>query len=187
MLKYSNVKMTRKGYALIELLVAATIFAIIIVAISSLFISGIRTQGRVLATQEVLDQASYVMEYVSRALRMAKKDESGTCISTVGNNYELTTNGIQFIDKDDVCTEFFLDSIDKQLKKRIGGTTSDLTSSNLQVNAFRISLSGEAPADGLQPKVTISLEMLGRKIIGMAKPKIQIQTSVSQRNLDMSP
>jgi len=127
------------------------------------------------------------MEYMSRALRMAKKElNAPTCLSSHGLNYELTANGILFIDKNNVCTEFFLDPIDKQLKQTALGVTSELTSSNLEVAAFRRNLTGaaEPPADELQPKVTIFLEILGREIIGMAKPKIHIQTTVSQRDLD---
>jgi prepilin-type N-terminal cleavage/methylation domain-containing protein len=185
MIRCLNDKTRGKGLTIIEMLVAVTMFSIAVGAISGIFISGIRTQRRVLATQELLDQTSYVLEYMGRALRMAKKDLTGTCITTTGNNYELTAEGITFIDhtEDSNCTEFILDGV--QIKKRIGVDTWDLTSSALQVNFLRFNLSGEPQTDNLQPIVTIFLDVSGRETGFGGRPRIQIQTSVSQRNLDI--
>jgi prepilin-type N-terminal cleavage/methylation domain-containing protein len=184
-----NVKMTNKGVTLIEMLVAVTIFAIIIAVISGLFISAVYNQRRLLANQELLDQASYILEYMGRALRMAKKDLGYGCLDNIGYNYQLIANGIKFIahkyeegtEGTDECTEFFLDA--GQLKKKIGADTWELTSSKLQVNSFRINISGESQTDNLQPRVTIFLDISGRELPG--RPRIQIQTTVSQRNLDV--
>jgi len=191
MRQFRNLTIKQKGQSLIEMLAAVTMFAITIGAISGLFISGIRSQRRVLATQELLDQTSYVLEYTGRALRMAKKELSSppACLTVCGRgcNYELTTNGIKFIDYRNVCTEFFLDTVNHQLEKTAEGTTLPLTSSKLQVNSLRINLSGEVQptADYLQPRVTIFLEIEGRET-GIGRPKIQIQTSTSQRDLDVT-
>ena len=181
-----------KGVTLIEMLVAVTMFAIAVGAISGIFISGIRTQRRVLATQELLDQTSYVLEYMGRALRMAKKDLTGACITTAGNNYELIADVIQFIDYSGKCTKFYLDNSSGQttIKKAVWNDVLsfweawDLTSSALQVNSLRFNLSGESQSDNLQPIVTIFLDISGRETGLGGRPKIQTQTSVSQRDLD---
>jgi prepilin-type N-terminal cleavage/methylation domain-containing protein len=192
---------TNKGVSLIEMLTAVAIFAITVGAISGLFISAIRSQRRVLATQELLDQTSYVMEYMGRALRMAKKElNASTCLSAYGLNYEIATipgtgkNGLKFINYYGICQGFFLDNDvdgdgdDDQLKEWIEGQTPlPITSDKLDIENLQFNLSGKAqpPADYLQPRVTIFLEMWGRETIGMERPKIQIQTSISQRNLDV--
>lgn len=187
--------MTR-GLTLIEILAAVAIFSIIIGAISGLFISAIRSQGRVLATQEILDQASYAMEYMGRAIRMARKDLNDDCIPAE-SNYETSASrvldsttysgpGLEFMNYKGICQEFFLDTDDNRLKEIKAGYTAPLplTSSELQVNSLNFNLSGETQADDLQPRVTIFLELLGRGASG-AEPKIQIQTSISQRTLDV--
>ena len=206
MFGYLNIKIREKGVTLIELLAAVTIFVIVIVAVSGILVSGIRSQRRVLATQELLDQASYVMEYMGRTLRMAKKElnctnpgDPSTCAPTnspfclttngYGYNYELIPNGIRFIDYANNCTEFFLDVTTGQLKKSLIQVplTMDLTSPKpkMEVTSFKINLSGEAqpPTDYLQPQITLFLEILGKESMG--QPKIQIQTSISQRTLDV--
>ena len=184
-----------KGLTLIEMLAAVTIFVIAVVAVSGIIISGIRSQRRVLATQEILDQASYVMEYMGRTLRMAKKELNcpgpQCCLTTSGNgyNYEGSGDNITFIDYQDNCTEFFLDTTmgTGQLKKKdiMSGIISELTSPKITVNSFLVDISGEAQplTDFLQPRVTLFLELLGRESMG--QPKIQIQTSISQRALDV--
>ena len=65
--------MQNKGFTLIEMVVAVAIFTLLVGTTSSIFLSSIKTQKQGLATQENIDQASYLMEYMSRSLRMAKK------------------------------------------------------------------------------------------------------------------
>jgi prepilin-type N-terminal cleavage/methylation domain-containing protein len=183
--------MTSKGVSLIEMLAAVAVFAITVGAISGIFISAVRSQGRILATQELLDQTSYVLEYMGRALRMAKKDSNGTCISA-GNNYENPSgiSSIRFINYDGICQEYLKDGTQVKEKKSSDNSAANLpisgtpiTSSKIIVNSLKFNLSGQSGSDTLQPRVTIFLEIEGREAAG-SRPKIQIQTSISQRNLD---
>lgn len=177
---------TNKGVSLIEMLAAVAIFAITVGAISGLFISAIRTQRRILATQELLDQTSYVLEYMGRALRMAKKDTSSVCLSTA-KNYENGIDWIRFLKFEsatgtDVCYYFYL-SGNRIYESKGGAAGISLTSEKLTVNFLKFVVSGDdLPTDTLQPRVTIFLEILGRGTT--ERPKIQIQTSISQRPLD---
>ena len=180
---------TNKGVSLIEMLAAVAIFAITIGAISGLFISAIRTQRRILATQELLDQTSYVLEYMGRALRMAKKDTSLVCLLTA-KNYENGIDWIRFLKFEsatatDVCYYFYL-SGNRIYESKGGAVGVPLTSDKISVNFLKFNLSGDTIGESpnLQPRVTIYLEVLGRGATG-EQPKIQIQTSISQRPLDV--
>lgn len=179
MLSRLNYKTEKTGFTLVEMLVAIAVFFIIIGVASGIFISTIRAQRYNLAYQELLNQTSYVAEYMSRSLRMAKKDLTGNCIGA-GLNYDKTANGIKFIDYENKCTEFFLG--DHKLKKRVTGNDAgewELTSPQIEVERFLINLVGEG-ADYFQPRVTFSLDIEGRE-----QTRIKIQTSISQRNLDI--
>jgi len=61
----------KKGYTLIEVLVAVSIFTILVAGPTGLFITALRGQRKALATMEIIDDSSYALEYISRALRMA--------------------------------------------------------------------------------------------------------------------
>ena len=151
-------------------------------------VSSISIQKKNLAIQRLLDQTSYALEYMSRTLRMAKKQTSDlpSCI-TQDYNYELTRGGygIKFIDKEDVCHEFYWDSSSKQLKEVKGTQEGVLTPEELEVTDFKINLSGEYGEDENQPRVTILLRIKGREGLVEQLSEIKIQTTISQRRLDI--
>ncbi len=169
--------MQNKGFTLIEMVVAVAVFALLIGVISGIFLSSIRNQKNGLATQEILDQTSYLMEYMSKALRMAKKDMTGSCTGTVKLNYAFAGQCLKFLNYNDECQQFCL--VGARLKDENGNY---LTSASLQVLNFAVVLSGatQPPVDYLQPRVTISLN-----IAGQDQSSAKIQTTISQRNLDI--
>jgi len=168
-----------KGFTLIEMVVAVAIFSLLVGATASVFLSSIKNQRQGLASQEVLDQTSYVMEYMSRSLRMAKKDIVGDCTGTAKLNYsfEIATHCLKFLNYNGVCQQFCLNGT--RLKDENGNY---LTSDNLKVLNFEVVLSGvyQPLVDYLQPRVTISLNIAGQE-----QSSIKIQTTISQRNLDV--
>jgi len=169
-----NVKMN-KGFTLVEMLVAILIFSIIIGAATGVFASAIKLQRYSLTHQQLLDQTSYAMEYISRAIRMAVKD-NGSCFDT--SNYD-TSSGIRFKAYDGQCWRFYIDS--DQLKIDKDGTVYNLISDKFKVGTFNVTVTGDEPEK--QPKVTIFMEIEGQ---GAApQPKLKIQTTVSQRNLNI--
>lgn len=178
------------GFTLAEMLIVVSIFSVISVEAFGVFSSGLNAQRTSLAQQQLLGQTSFLMEYMSRALRMAKKDINGTCI-TAKSNYETNppqNNSVRFIDYNDVCTEFFLEN--GTLKKKIKNTsgiweTWNLTSSNIEVENFNVKLAGEKQTDNIQPRVTISLKLKSKATNLKVQPTIEIQTTISQRNLDI--
>lgn len=177
-----------KSFTLIELMVATAIFLMILTMISGFFISAIRAQRMVLANQEVSDQISYALEYMSRSLRMAKKELGEGCLSQRGLNYESTRggSGLKFINtlEGNDCQEFFLENNQLKYWKRSTGQTFPLTSNTLKINSLIFNLIGQHQDDDFQPRVTIFLEM-SRKGSEGESLKIQIQTTISQRNLDV--
>ena len=184
------------GYSLIEVLVAIAIFSVAVAIATSSFVSSLGSQNRALSVRETIDNASHVMEYISRALRMAKKDLNASCIATAGSNYENPGPGeseVRFLSYDSnegryICREFYL-SGDNRLKERKSDdetpfftTDLDLTSSDLKVEAVKFKLLGEEQSgdQDQQPRVTLLLEMTRDDV-----SKIIIQTTTSQRNLDI--
>jgi len=170
-----------KAFTLVEMLVAILIFSIIIGAATGVFISAIRMQRYNLTYQQMLDQTSYAMEYMSRAIRMAQKDTGAECIATAGKNYELIgDSSLEFktYKSPTECWRFFLDN--KHLKINKGGTVYYLiTSSKFEVTSLKFNVLGDEAEK--QPRVTIFMEIQGKDY--GSQPKIRIQTTISQRNL----
>lgn len=191
---------TNKAFTLIEMLVAVTIFTLVVGSAFGLFISAIRSQVKALAAQKLLDETSYTIEYMSRFLRMAVKDPSGGCLTTAGPGYNYENSdkdgipggdswAIRFIDYRVKCHEFYLDGGFLKERRSTDSTESgfplegtELTSGDFEISSLNFNLSGQDEADDLQPRVTISLT-IGKK--PDLKPQITIQTTISQRNLDL--
>ena len=165
------------GFTLIEMVVAVAVFTLLISAGSGIFLSSIKAQRQSLATMEVLGQSSYLMEYMSRALRMAKKDMDGVCTGTKKLNYAFENQCLKFKNYKNKCQQFCL--VSSRLKDKDGNY---LTSDALKVSSFNVTLSGQyqPPTDNLQPILTIFLEIQGKE-----GSKIKIQTTISQRNPDI--
>ena len=134
---------------------------------------------------------------------MAKKElnDPGTCLSQKGLNYEIPVEyqiggnenlgtGLRFINvlENSDCQEFFLENGQLKYKRKIitapPGETLDLTSNKLEITSLKFKLEGKSQNDNLQPRVTIFLEVKGKGEIE-ASQKIKIQTTISQRNLDV--
>lgn len=200
-MKLMSIQHIQKGYTLIEILVAVGIFTILIAAPTGFFVGSLRGQLKTLASQKLLDNTSYTLEYISRSLRMAKKElsadpltacllEGGTIL--YGHNYQITRggNGLKFINYKNECQEFFLDENDHRLKEsKNGAAPVALTAEDLEITSLtglKFKLSGESQADTDQPRVTLFLKIKGGKgQMEELQPLIKIQTTISQRNLDV--
>ena len=69
-----------KGFSMIEIIVALAVFFLIVGTAVGLFVSIVAVQRRILSEQQLISQSSYAIEYMSKALRMATKDEEGECV-----------------------------------------------------------------------------------------------------------
>ena len=122
------------GFTLIELIVVMAVFLFVIGAAVGIFLSIVKSQKQVLAEQQLINQISYVEEYMSKALRMAKTEElTENCLIDYSVNatqnypgyiYLLTRHdsvtgqyrGIKFLNQSNedpsglpACQEFYLD------------------------------------------------------------------------------
>lgn len=184
------------GFTLIEMLITALIFSIVIGIATGVFVSAIRMQKYNLTYQQLLNQTSYAMEYMGRAVRMAKRNDETLICSNIDPNENYDYSGGDRIEFDTYhnptqCWKFFRDvETDSRgqfgkLKIEKGEISYDLTSDGFDVISFNVVIPGNDPNDNLQPRATIFMEIHGRG--SGFQPEIKIQTTISQRNLDVSP
>jgi len=205
----NSVRKGSKGFTLVELVVSFAIFVIITGAAFNVLVSGIAIQKQLLAQQILIDQTSFFTEYMNRALRQARKElftpPIDSCLTTAagrGWNYELfDDNGdgkserIRFIDRDDRCREFLLES--SQIKEKISSdheagnfdTAQPLTSDDIEVVdlIFVDSIPGGSfsQSDNNQPRITFTFDVRAKGFKPDKQPAIRLQTSISQRNIDV--
>lgn len=97
---------TKKGFTLIEIIVAAALFSLISLAITNLFISAIKGQRQITSLQAVQENGRYLMESISKEIRTSQivsndgmatnlqiKNADGENIEYVFSNKQITRNG----------------------------------------------------------------------------------------------
>ena len=182
----------KKGLTLIELMVSVVIFSLISGAIASIFVSSIQSQQKILRDQKVISEISYVMEYVSRTLRMTVRDEDSSCLAFSGHNYQLINSyQIRFLNHNNKCHEFLLsDGIIYERKSEDENYDSSapaiaLTSNKTHVEGLRFEDAGSGwhSTSGNQPKVMMNFVF--RSVQESEENEISIQTTVSQRNINV--
>ena len=183
-----NRKPKQHGFTLMEMLIVSGMFSILIIVIASIFVFALRIENKVFATKKVLSEVSYSVEYMTRALRMAEKDIIGDCINR-GDNYEISgvnDESITFKNalQDGDCQEFFMENEQLKYKIHVGEPNQEIfefTSSNVEISNLSFTANGVQQGDDFQPFITIYLEAQSSD-----SPILEIQTSVSQRNPDIT-
>ncbi len=188
----------KKGFTLVELMISVLIFSILAGAIIGIFTSSINTQRKILDDQKVISELSYVMEYVSRALRMARKDITDVCLNSGGTmqSYNLTENGdihvIRFLNHDYKCQEFGLNGTTGRIYEKkstdenwlnLPANELYVTSSNIYVDRLYFNNIGSdwGPSPTIHPKVLINLRFKESQD-SPDEMSFILQTVISQRN-----
>lgn len=168
-------KIKQKGMTLAELIVAIGIFVIIVTVAVGIFLSALKANRKIKAQEEILDNARYSLETISKELRMSEivnvtgtfNNLNVTAYKNRGNsspiNYYLrTANGRIY--KDDTS-----DSDPAQ----------PITDAGLNVTDLKFYVS---KTDNIQPKVTIMMYVSSRGSKPEEISKIRLQTTVSSRS-----
>ena len=153
------------GFTMIELLVSTGLFVVLISIASGSFIQALRTQRIVTNLSISMNDASFVIEQIAREIR-------------VGFNFSTTNNGknIKFNDPSGKLVEYRF--VNEGIERCEGGCKI-ITSPDVRIDNLKFILKGNASGDGLPPRVTILISVIGDKEI-----KIHLQTTISSRILD---
>ncbi|MCK5490648.1 MAG: type II secretion system protein [Candidatus Pacebacteria bacterium] len=158
----------KNGFTLIETIVALGLFSIVITSVVGIFVSGTVSQKMTLELYIVQREAGYLMETMSRELKMAtiiaddQEDLSGSIIEFT--NYESEVTIYCRADENGVC------DVTGDYISRNGAVIS---SSDTMINNLVFYTSEDFSAS--QPMVTIAMNI---ESIGQHKTEILLQNSV---------
>lgn len=164
--KYSD---RPKGFSIIELLVAISIFVVIIAMSVTVFLRALKTQKSALLLMEANDNVALAVEEMAREVRSGIDFQSG------GNNLEfndvITGSRISYA----LSNGAILKAI--KFSEEADFIYQPITSNGIEIKKFNIILddSPEYP-----PKITIVLSIVPRDP-GLKNVSTNIQTSVSSR------
>ncbi len=165
----------RKGFTLVELIVAVGLFLTIVAIAVGSFIQSLRAQrqisGLILAQSNVV----LVLEQMTREIRTGFDFCSGGNSSCSGPTELVFTNA-------------FNETIDYRLngvviERGMGGVFGQITGRNVSIRYLNFILSGNESGDGWPPRITISVGVSGKEA-GASATVVRLQTTVSARTID---
>lgn len=186
----SSKKRKNRGFTAVELVVGASIFLLVLGGAVGSLIYALRIQKKILEVQAANSEVDYAVEFMSRALRFAKKERFSpshpeSCLDERGGYYQEGEIGsrVTFINhlQDDACQSFWVE--EQTLWFDNGLEEFRLISPGMKVvpDGFRLEIRGQETGDQEQPRVTISLRLSPKGY----EDKIDLQTTVSPRYLDV--
>ena len=170
-MKSFRLSKNNKGFTLIELIIAMTIFVIVISLILTLFMMGIRAQRKVIAIQNVQDNARYLLGFIAKEIRM----------STINS---VTTTTLDIIRPDGESVSYFFDDSEAEIERTDSSTSGPINSGQVSVTGSFSGL-GIGTGDVQQARVTITINVETSGIKVEEKAEIDIQTTLNPRNLDI--
>jgi len=177
------------GVSLIELVVAVTIFSVLILSATGIFKMVVDGQRNAVSAQNVQENMRYALEKISKEIRMAGISDN-QCLPAAVNkvfNTVIDNNGndqLYFKNQYGYCVVYYLDGARlRSTAGTVNGVISDfITPSKLEVRNLKFFVADDkiGAFHSQQPYVTIVMAV---KAIGLAinEQKMKIQITVSSR------
>jgi prepilin-type N-terminal cleavage/methylation domain-containing protein len=163
-----------KGFTLVELLVAMSLFVILVGIAVGGFIRILRTQRAVVDLLSTNANASLTLEQMAREIR-------------TGYHFSKPSDSeLEFVNAQNIVVFYRLngEAIERGTEDALlRRTYKKITADNVKVVGFEITLLGSEAGDGYPPRITITLSVSGTNE-SLSGPPINIQTTISSRVLD---
>ncbi len=180
-----KIKNEKSGMTLMEMIVAVSIFTILIFMTSNVFIEIMSGQRRSIAQQNTQENMRYIFEVFSKEIRQAQRSDDACYSSALNRNYNTnpSNNILYFQNKEGECVSYFV--ADGTLMIRRGAHLASTTPSFLKISGVYFDVVdneiGMAPEeDRVQPRVTFKMRAEATNAV-YGDIKLYMQTTVSSR------
>jgi len=176
----------KTGFSLIEVLVATSLFVIIITASLNIFKMVIDSQRSAIATQNVEESLKYFLEVTGKEIRMAKRNSDGACSLPSTDIFHTNTASTTLVFKNyqNHCVSYSLSYDNASQVNRFtisrDGVTGYITPAKINVDELNFVLRPEGGVNSNQPTVTMEMvaHALGKD---SARSEMRIQTTLTSR------
>src|SRR3989344_7091485 len=158
------------GLTLIELIVAIGVFGLVVSMAFGIFVLALASQRRIIALRNIEDNARFALESMAREIR-------------TGKNFGGSINSLSFTNAKGESVVYRLNNKIIEKSSDGGANYSVVTGSEVAVDYLNFYLLGQAPGDGLEPRVTITAGVTSQ--VGNQVSNTKIQNTVSQRFLQI--
>ena len=168
--------MNNKGFTLIEMLAAMAIFSILLVSVMNTFTRGFYYQKRIIEMQSVEREEAYLMETISREIRMATAIDA----SQAGKN---GSPQLTFTDHNKSPVTYCLADCTTSESCACSPTGKSFSVGGKMINSTDVELTGlkfstSQSFVNTQPLITVTMQVRSKKDTGVSTV---LQTSVAMR------
>lgn len=168
----NNIKKSGGGFTLIELLVAVTIFSIVGVIVSGIFIQAMKIERKSFGAQVIQENALSVFELMAKEIRVASiPGPDNNCTSNVLDLTVFDSSG------NAVPVQYSLNG--GLIQRRYGTVDFFVSSNDVVFNSFVICIQNSA-LDNMPTRVTILASISNR--LGQITT-VNLQTTVTSRDI----
>lgn len=175
----------QKNFSLIELLISVSIFVVLMITTTSLYLSSIAKHTMALNLQSVTEDIKYATEVMKKDI----KESYIMALSTDGKTIYLNnkTKNVGSNCKPDSlldCLQYRFNSTENQIEAKANGDLDfvPLTSSNIVIENFSFYIDTIARDNSEQPKVTIIIKAKAKND-PQNLSEVSFQTTVSQKEI----
>jgi len=172
-------KINNNGFTLIEMMVAVSLFAVVVTVALGAFLNVSEIQNKAMAVRAVNDNLNFAVEMMMREIR-------------TGRDYSVSVDTFNFTNARGCEVEYSLLTATAQVARQeksgpipclSQATPMPITSEDVEIDEFKFFLDGQGVSDTLQPIVTIIIGgSAGTK--EKLKSRLNLQVTISQRDLD---
>lgn len=169
----------KKGFTVIELMVAMSMFLVLIGVATGTFLGALRMQRIITELTAANNNATQAIEQISREIRTGFNFQESTdkILEFVNYKSEQVQYRLGNIDEDASACSQVIGAVGCLLKSNDGGSTwNAITAPEVKVKRFDVIVTGADATDQFQPRVTLVISIAGPKNID-----VNLQTTVSAR------
>ncbi len=163
------------GFSLVETLIAATLFALLMMSVSQLFTHAMNIQRRATGYQKIQENASFVLESIAREVRVSTVEGSG-CSATLTMIHPVNGTVTYAYDRSSGT------GIITRVSSVKGGSAAAITSSDVDITQFSFCVAGVG-IDDAQARVTMPLTLAASSGNGSGTVSVALQMTVVSRDL----
>ncbi len=177
---------TKKGFTLIEIMVSVSIFAVIMLMVSSTIYSVFDSNRKSQSLRSVMDNLNFSLEAMTRTIRFGIGYQCNTSFMAPPGTANCASGGSSIVLTDSSGNRVGYELNNNRIRKYVNGVYSYITSTDVTIDKLSFYVVGAdnlTSGDTLQPKVVV---VVG----GYAGPKPSsrssfiLQTTISQRIID---
>lgn len=192
-IKNKNNIYKERGFTLVELMVATSIFMMIMLMAMGSIVIASNASKKAQKIRSTMDNVNFALESMTRSIRMglnytcqindsfAPNANTGDCVNG-GNSFSFSP-----IENPDNTVSFIREKRDNEtysLSRCEGSVCVPIVSSEINIERLKFFVKGSSKTDNLQPSVYIIIK--GSTIYKGEKTSFAIQTMASQRNIEQS-